>query len=100
MSAQTPKTDSRLLWQLTVEELEAILQKALRAAAPKEDKLLTVEQVCEVLNVSEEWIYHHAKKLPFVRKIGGLLRFSHNGLQRYIESAKFFVKGPLKCLSI
>jgi excisionase family DNA binding protein len=88
-----PKSDSRMVWQLTIEEFESMLQKAARAAAPKEDKLLTIEQVCEALNVSDEWIYHHVKKLPFVRKVGGMLRFSSNGLQRYMESAKFAVKG-------
>jgi excisionase family DNA binding protein len=86
------KTDSRMLWQLTVEEFESMLQKAAKAASPKEDKLLTIEQVCDTLNVSDEWLYHHAKKLPFVRKVGGMLRFSNNGLQRYIESAKFLLK--------
>ena len=93
MNEAAKKTDSRMVVQLTVEELDTMLQRAARAQAPKEDKLLTIEQVCEVLNVSEEWIYHHVKKLPFVRKVGGMLRFSNNGLQRYIESAKFSVKG-------
>jgi excisionase family DNA binding protein len=83
------QTDSRMVVQLTVEELESMLQRAAKVQAPKEDTLLTIEQVCEVLKVNPEWIYHRAKKLPFVRKIGGLLRFSSNGLQRYIESAKF-----------
>jgi excisionase family DNA binding protein len=88
MADIAPKTDSRMVVQLTVEEFESMLQKAARAAAPK-DELLTIEQVCEVLKVSDEWVYHHVKKLPFVRKVGGMLRFSSNGLQRYMESAKF-----------
>ena len=93
MGETAKKTDSRMVWQLTVEEFESMLQKAARAAAPKEDKLLTIAQVREKLNVNDEWIYHHVKKLPFVRKVGGMLRFSSNGLQRYIESTKFSVKG-------
>jgi excisionase family DNA binding protein len=91
-----PAKNKALLVHLTAEELSAIVQDAVKSAmksAPREDKLLTVEQVCEVLNVTEEWIYHNTKKLPFVRKVGGMLRFSGNGLQRYIESAKFTVKG-------
>jgi hypothetical protein len=78
--------------QLTADELSAIVQDAVKSAlrsAPRDDKLLTVEEVCKTLNVNPEWLYHNAKKLPFVRKIGGMLRFSNNGLQRYIESAKF-----------
>jgi len=87
------KNKERLVIHLTVEELTEIVHQAALKSAPKEDRLLTIEQVCETLNVSDEWVYHHAKKLPFVRKVGGMLRFSNNGLQRYIESAKFSVKG-------
>jgi len=86
-----------LVVHLTVEELSEIVREAVKNAmktAPRDDHLLTIEQVCKVLNVSDEWLYHHAKKLPFVRKVGGMLRFSNNGLQRYIDSAKFTVKGP------
>lgn len=83
----------RLLIHLTVEELTEIVQQAALKSAPKEDRCLTIEEVCQILKVSEDWIYHRNKKLPFVRKIDGLLRFSNNGLQRYIESAKFSVKG-------
>jgi excisionase family DNA binding protein len=67
-----------------MQSVEAVIN-----ALPRDDKLLSVEQVCEILNVSEQWIYHNAKNLPFVRKVGGLLRFSNNGLQRYIEGKKF-----------
>jgi excisionase family DNA binding protein len=84
-----------LVVQLTVEELSEIVREAVKnamKAAPRDDHLLTIEQVCECLNVSEEWLYHHARKLPFVRKVGGMLRFSNNGLQRYIESTKFSLK--------
>ncbi len=92
MSEPAKNADSRMLVQLSVDDLRAIVAEAIRAEAkalPKEDKLLTVEQVCEILNVEKEWIYHNAKKLPFVRKLGGMLRFSSNGLQRYIETRKF-----------
>jgi excisionase family DNA binding protein len=82
------KNKELLVVQLTVDELSEIVREAV-----KDDRLLTVEQACEVLQVSEEWLYHHAKRLAFVRKVGGMLRFSSNGLQRYIESAKFVVKG-------
>lgn len=78
--------------QLSTDELRTIIADAVRAEAKaltRDDKLLTVEQVCEVLNVEKEWVYHNAKKLPFVRKLGGMLRFSSIGLQRYIEARKF-----------
>jgi excisionase family DNA binding protein len=63
------------------------IAKAIKGS--KEDRLLTVEQVCEVLGCTEAWIYHNTKNLPFVRKVGGLLRFSSNDLQRWIAAQKF-----------
>jgi excisionase family DNA binding protein len=77
-------------------ELRLLVMKSVQApirALPRDDRLLTVEEVCQVLNVTEQWVYHNANKLPFVRKVGSLLRFSSNGLQRYIESKKFTVRG-------
>ena len=54
------------------------------------DKLLTVEQAAEMLNVSTDWLYRDKrwKTLPFTvvlskRKI----RFSMKGIERYIEEA-------------
>ena len=85
------KTDSKMIVQLSTDELRLIVMDAVQAAiraTPRDDKLLTVEQVCEILNTNEDWVYHHVKKLPFVRKLDGLLRFSSNGLQRYIESKR------------
>jgi predicted DNA-binding transcriptional regulator AlpA len=96
MSEPAAKNKEPLVVQLTVDELSAIVREAVMhalKAVPRDDELLTIEQVCKKLNVSDEWIYHHVKKLPFVRKVGGMLRFISNGLQRYIESTKFSVKG-------
>jgi hypothetical protein len=77
------------------EEVRRIVREEIAAAVKgsKDDKLLTVDEVVKVLNVTPEWLYHNVKKLPFTRKVGGMLRFSGNGLQRYIESAKFTIKG-------
>ena len=86
-----PAKNNVLVVQLTAAELRSIVEEAVKSglrAAPKEDKLLNVGQVCETLNVTEEWVYHNAKRLPFVRKVGGMLRFSSLGLQRYIEATK------------
>ena len=54
-----------------------------------EDRVVNIEEAVNILSVSESWIYHHAKKLPFARKVGGTLRFSVNGMQRWMESKKF-----------
>ena len=89
-----PAKNNRLVVHLTADELREIILDVMKSAgaASKEDRLLTVEQVCEILNCPKDWLYHNAKTLPFTRKAGGLLRFSAHGLQRYIESSKFSVK--------
>lgn len=54
-----------------------------------EDKLLNIEEAAERLNVSEDWLYHHWKKLPFAVKLAKkLLRFSAQGIDEYIQRHK------------
>jgi len=93
MSAEAAKKiNSAMVVQLSTDELRAIIENAVQAAlkaTPRDDRLLNAAQVSEILNCKEDWVYHNARKLPFVRKVEGMLRFSANGLQRYIESRKF-----------
>ena len=52
-----------------------------------EDHLLTVDEVAGILAVERTWVYRHADELPFARKLtAGTLRFSSNGLQRWLAS--------------
>lgn len=52
-----------------------------------EDRLLTVDEAAEVLAVERTWLYRHAEKLPFTRRLSpGTLRFSSNGLQEWLTS--------------
>jgi excisionase family DNA binding protein len=71
-----------------LDAFRAVVREEITAAVKgsKEDRLLTVEEVCKTLNVTEAWLYHNTRKLPFVRKVGGLLRFSSNDLQRWIAA--------------
>lgn len=96
MSEAAKKIDDKMVVQLSVGELREIIRDEVRTAlkaTSHDDKLLTAEQVSETLNCNADWLYRNARKLPFVRKVGGMLRFSSNGLQRYIESRKFSVQG-------
>jgi excisionase family DNA binding protein len=86
-----PAQKPPLALTLTVDELAAVVQDAVKTAmrsAPKDDALLTVEQAARVLNCKPQWLYVNAKKLPFVRKVGGQLRFSSNDLQRWIAAQR------------
>ena len=90
------KINSAMVVQLSTDELRAIIKDEVQAALKathRDDNLLNAAQVSEILNCNEDWVYHNARKLPFVRKVEGMLRFSANGLQRYIEARKFTVQG-------
>ena len=46
--------------------------------------LLTVEEAGQRLGVASNWLYRHAKSLPFTRKLGRrTLRFDAHGLERW-----------------
>lgn len=76
----------------TGRELEVFLNSILdrrETRRPAEDRLIDVDEAAKLLAVSKEFLYHNAQKLPFTRKLGrGLLRFSANGIQKFIESKK------------
>jgi excisionase family DNA binding protein len=86
----------------TASDLGEVLTRIIREAIKQElkdstgrgpmdevDCLLTVEQVAETLNVSPDWVYDNARRLPFTRKLGPkMLRFSRKGLQKYQEAMR------------
>ena len=56
---------------------------------PEPDRLLTVEESAELLNVKPGWLYRNAGRLPFTRKLSPkMLRFSERGLRRYLATQR------------
>ena len=53
-------------------------------AAP-EDSLLDVHQVAARTGHSTDWVYRHAKDLPFTKRIGREVRFSSLGLTQWMR---------------
>ena len=52
--------------------------------ATAEDRLLTPKEAADTLRVTLPWIYRHAKRLPFTRRLSRkALRFSEAGLRRW-----------------
>ena len=54
------------------------------------DKLLTPDEVAELLKIPKSWIYGriHSRSLPFpVVKIGHYCRFPESGVRAFIEQA-------------
>jgi len=52
------------------------------------DHLLDAEEAAKLLGYSKYWLYRHWKRLPFSRKLGAGLRFSHNGIQKWLAGKK------------
>lgn len=55
---------------------------------PNGDQLLTVEEAAKRLGTSKDWLYRRTSRLPFTVRLGRQLRFSCNGLNRYIQQRK------------
>ena len=68
---------------LTVAEL----REALGAPSPngKADRWLTAAQVADQLGVTRRYVYQHRHDYPFTREIDGLVRFSEQGLERWMQ---------------
>src|SRR4051812_21271879 len=58
-------------------------EPSIDVAAP----LLTVGEAAARLGVPASWLYRHARKLPFARKLGNrTLRFDAPGLERWART--------------
>ena len=71
-------------------ELEGVVERVLQRRSGNghtEDRFLDAEEAAKILSVSPDWLYRHAKKLPFTRKLGPkMLRFSNLGIQKYLAT--------------
>ncbi len=74
---------------LLLEVAGLVLALAARAGdspdGTREDRLLTVAEATKRLSVSPDWLYRHAKALPFTVRGACGLRFSSHGIDRYIR---------------
>ena len=79
-----------LIVTLTVEQLQALVREQVRSALGEhgpEERLLDAKEAARLLSVSEDWLYLHAKRLPFSRKLAPrVLRFSLQGLLKWTAS--------------
>jgi len=52
-----------------------------------EDRMLTVDQAAEILGVSKDWLYSHARKLGLRRELGPkMVRYSWRAIQKFIAT--------------
>ena len=50
------------------------------------DRLLTANEVARRAGMSKDYVYRHANGLPFTHRVGRAVRFSENGLNRWLET--------------
>jgi hypothetical protein len=80
LRGELAKLDTLLLARL----LSTVDRQVRREESMIEEKLLTAEQAALILGVTPRWLYGHAKKLPFARRLSPkVLRFSESGLRKW-----------------
>ena len=73
------------LQSILAARLVRALQTADETRAEGTDRLLTVPQAAERLACTADWLYRHHPRLSFAVRNGRQLRFSADGLDRYIR---------------
>jgi hypothetical protein len=59
------------------------------AQSPELDRNLTAEEAGAILGVTPRWLYRHAHRLPFTRRLSWkVLRFSERGLTRWAAARR------------
>lgn len=49
------------------------------------DRLVAIGEAAEKLGVTPDWLYRRGDKLPFVVRMGRNVRFSEQGIEKYIR---------------
>lgn len=68
--------------------LAAHAEQPAAAALEPTDRLLDVTEAAKRLATTRDWLYRHARRLPFTIRNGRQLRFSSEGIARYIRERK------------
>ena len=88
-SAKTP-------FDALLDQIRLIVREEVAAAymtasnyTMESDPLLTVNEAATLMGVTSRWIYRHADRLPFVRRLSRKeLRIDQNGMRRWLATKK------------
>lgn len=59
------------------------------SSAAEHDETVDVDEAARLLGMSRSWVYRHAGRLPFGRRVGRrALRFSTAGIRRYLATRR------------
>jgi predicted DNA-binding transcriptional regulator AlpA len=73
-----------------LEEIKVVALARLVAPPPatRPDELVDIDEAARRLGVSKHYLYRHAEKLQFSRRVGRKRVFSSVGIDRYIASRR------------
>ena len=75
----------RFLGDLEEVRATALMRLSAPVAAVQHDQLLNVEEAAVRFGMSRDYLYRHAAKLPFTRRVGRKVLFSSQGMDDYIR---------------
>jgi excisionase family DNA binding protein len=81
-------TREELLTALAAAEVERarLFAQLITLPSTPEDRLLTISEAADVLNVTTDWLYRHVDEFSITIRPGpGQVRFSRVGLQEYLR---------------
>ena len=81
----SPEELPRLLGDLAEVTAIALARLIAPPAAQIPDRLLGVEEAAKRLGISKDYLYRNRNRLPFTRRLGRSLRFSEQGIDRYLR---------------
>ena len=77
------------LADLVADRVAARLNGHGAPAVPGPDRLLEVDEAAAVLGVKPRWLYRHAARLPFTRRLSPrVVRFSEAGIRAYLTASR------------
>jgi excisionase family DNA binding protein len=83
-----PEQLPELLGELERIRATVLLKMTTPAPMRESDTLLAISAAAQRLGVSTDYLYRHANRLPFTRRMGRKLLFSAHGLESYIRQKK------------
>jgi excisionase family DNA binding protein len=84
----TPEQLPELLGELETIRATAMLKMATPIPAQQLDELLPVTAAAKRIGVSTDYLYRHAGRMPFTRRVGRKLLFSSRAVEQYINRAR------------
>lgn len=87
IAAQTVSRDElpRLLGDLEEVRATALTRLISPTPIPTPDMLLDVDKAAERLGMSPDYLYRNHRRFPFTKRMGRSLRFSAQGIERYLR---------------